>query len=78
MEINVLCNALHSFQTQLFPTILYQAKLLEKVKAVQGGVVLAGDGRHDSMGHSAKFGAYTIFCCTLPMIIHLCSHSGRN
>ena len=27
-------------------------------------------GRHDSMGHSAKFGAYTIFCCTVPMIIH--------
>ena len=22
------------------------------------------------MGHSAKFRAYTIFCCTLPMIIH--------
>ena len=32
--------------------------------------MVAGDGRHDSMGHSAKFGAYTIFCCTLPMIIH--------
>ena len=32
--------------------------------------MLAGDGRHDSMGHSAKFGAYTMFCCTLPMIIH--------
>ena len=40
------------------------------MKAIQGGVVVAGDGRHDSMGHSAKFGAYTIFCCTLPMIIH--------
>ena len=32
--------------------------------------MVAGDGRHDSMGHSAKFGACTIFCCTLPMIIH--------
>lgn len=32
--------------------------------------MVAGDGRHDSMSHSAKFGAYTIFCCTLPMIIH--------
>ena len=32
--------------------------------------MVAGDGRHDSTGHSAKFGAYTIFCCTLPMIIH--------
>ena len=63
------------FQNKLFPTISlywvkYQAKLLEKVKAIQGGIVLAGDGRHDSMGHSAKFGAYTMFCCTLPMVIH--------
>ena len=33
-------------------------------------VVIAGDGRHDSMGHSAKYGAYTIFCCTIPLIIH--------
>ena len=32
--------------------------------------MVAGDGRHDSIGHSAKFGAYTIFCCTLPMIIY--------
>ena len=48
----------------------YQSKLLEKVKAVSGGVVVAGDGCHDSMGHSAKFGAYTIFCCTVPIIIH--------
>ena len=62
------------FQSKLLPTIYmywkkYQSKLLEKIKAVSGGVV-AGDGRHDSMGHSAKFGAYTIFCCTVPMIIH--------
>ena len=48
----------------------YQAKLLAKVKAVQEGVSIAGDGRHDSMGHNAKFGAYTMFCCTIPMIIH--------
>ena len=38
--------------------------------AIQDGIIIAGDGRHDSMGHSAKFGAYTIFCCTVPMIIH--------
>ena len=44
--------------------------MLEKVKAVKDGVILAGDGHHDSMGHSAKYGAYTIFCCTLPMILH--------
>ncbi|XP_015765439.1 PREDICTED: uncharacterized protein LOC107344300 [Acropora digitifera] len=73
------CVSLNTFfkcqRGKLFPTIFnywqkYQAKVLEKVKAIQGGVVVAGDGRHDSMGHSAKFGAYTIFCCTLPMIIH--------
>lgn len=34
-------------------------------------MVLAGDGRHDSMGHSAKYGTYTIFCCTIGLIIHL-------
>ena len=45
-----------------------QSKLLEKVKDVSRGV--AGDGHHDIMGHSAKFGAYTIFYCTVPMIIH--------
>ena len=48
----------------------YQKQMLEKVKAVKDGVILAGDGRHDSMGHSAKYGAYTMFCCTIPMILH--------
>lgn len=58
----------------IFPTIYlywqkYQNLMLEKLKA-HDGIVIAGDGRHDSMGHSAKFCAYTIFCCTIPMIIH--------
>lgn len=34
-------------------------------------VVLAGDRRHDSMGHSAKFATYSIFCCTVGLIIHI-------
>ena len=39
----------------LFPTIYlywkkYQTTLLEKAKAVKGGLVLAGDGCHDSIG----------------------------
>ena len=25
--------------------------------------------RHDSMGHSAKYCAYTLFCCTVPLIL---------
>jgi hypothetical protein len=59
----------------LFPTIYlhwrkYQNMLIETARNIKGGVVLAGDGRHDSMGHSAKFCAYTMFCCTLGKIIH--------
>ena len=49
----------------------YQTKLLKKLKDFGTGLVLAGDGRHDSMGHCAKFGAYTILCCTaIPSIIN--------
>jgi len=47
----------------------YQAQILEKLNGKE--VVLAGDGRHDSMGHSAKYGTYTIFCCTVGLIIHI-------
>lgn len=43
---------------------------MEKAKQIRDGVVLAGDGRHDSMGHSAKYCAYTMFCCTLGLIVH--------
>ena len=58
----------------LIPAIIsfwqkYQAKLLDPLKGK--GVVIAGDGRHDSMGHSAKYGTYTIFCCTVGLIIHI-------
>lgn len=34
-------------------------------------VSLAGDARHDSVGHSAKYGTYTIFCCTIGLIINI-------
>jgi len=47
-----------------------QEKMLNMVRSIRGGIVVAGDCRHDSMGHSAKYGAYTMFCCSLPMIIH--------
>ena len=58
----------------LVPTIVkywrgYQADLLAKLAGKE--VVIAGDGRHDSMGHSAKYGTYTIFCCTIGYIIHI-------
>ena len=48
----------------------YQSRMLARLKGLRDGITIAGDGRHDSMGHSAKFGAYTIFCCTIPMSIH--------
>lgn len=58
----------------LIPTVIsfwrkYQSRLLHSLKGKE--VVLAGDGRHDSMGHSAKYGTYTIFCCTVGLIIHI-------
>ena len=62
------------FQEKLIPGIFihwrkYQEKLIETVKQ-HGDIVVAGDGRHDSMGHSAKYCAYTVFCCSVPFIIH--------
>ena len=47
----------------------YQADILARLPGKE--VVLAGDGRHDSMGHSAKYGTYTIFCCIIGLIIHI-------
>ncbi|XP_028416037.1 uncharacterized protein LOC114539599 [Dendronephthya gigantea] len=59
---------------KLYPALLiywreYQAKIMEELKACQNSLTIAGDGRHDSMGHSAKYCAYTTFCCTVPKII---------
>lgn len=58
----------------LTPSIVkfWQSYQSETFKSLSGKeVVLSGDGRHDSMGHSAKFGTYTIFCCTIGLILHL-------
>ena len=41
----------------------YQKNILESLKGKE--VVLAGDKRHDSMGHSAKYGTYTNFAAQL-------------
>ncbi|PFX17073.1 hypothetical protein AWC38_SpisGene18627 [Stylophora pistillata] len=37
-----------------------QEKLVERLSDLEGGVVLSGDGRSDSPGHSAKYGAFTV------------------
>ena len=47
-----------------------QKKMLDQVKTSQKSLTMAGDGRHDTMGHSAKYCAYTMFCCNTNSIIH--------
>lgn len=74
----------HHQRHLLIPAIVkfwrsYQDKMFRSLEGKE--VLLAGDGRHDSMGHSAKFGTYTIFCCTVGLILHLvlvqvCSPAG--
>lgn len=61
-------------QRFLFPVILrhweeQQRRLLSTLSSIKDSV-WAGDGRFDSMGHSAKFGAYTMLSPTLMKIVH--------
>ena len=58
----------------LFPFILnyweqYRASLVGKLKNMANDV-WSGDGRFDLMGHSAKYGAYTMFCNTILKVVH--------
>ncbi len=58
----------------LFPAVLtywrnYQEKFLNQLKGVDDAV-WSRDGRFDSMGHSAKYGVYTLFNCNLMQILH--------
>ncbi|KAK3749144.1 hypothetical protein QZH41_009825, partial [Actinostola sp. cb2023] len=58
----------------LIPTIVtfwreYKEKIIHSLSGKE--VVLAGDGRHDSMGQSAKFCTYSIICCTIGLIIDI-------
>ena len=59
----------------LLPTIFihwqdYQRQILDRLKMLESSLVISGDGRHDNMGHSAKYGTYTVFSCTSQQIIH--------
>lgn len=58
----------------LFPVVLhywedYWSKLLNQLKSIQSAV-RSGGGRFDSMGHSAKYGTYTMFSCDHMKIVH--------
>lgn len=58
----------------LIPTIVafwrsYKKRLIDSLSGKE--VTLSGDGRHDSMGHSAKYCTYTIFCCTIGLIVDI-------
>ncbi len=69
-----MCKKNIFFQATLFPGIFiywkkYQAGLIEKAQQ-KDKVVLAGDARHDSMGHSAKYGVYSMFSCPDNGVIH--------
>ncbi len=62
-------------QIFLFPSIYlhwkdYRAALLQKLKDCGDAVVLVGDVRHDSMGHSAKYGAYSIYSTSESAVVH--------
>ena len=66
---------MYFFQEKLLPAISlhwkkYQSQIIEKLKISERPLSMAGDGRHDSTGHSANYCAYTTFCCTSPRTIH--------
>ena len=61
----------------LLPVVLsywehHQAALIQKIQKIKNTkhAVWSGDGRLDSMGHSAKFGVYTLFCNTILKVVH--------
>ena len=47
----------------------YQNALIEKLKKVKNAT-WSGDGRFDSMGDSAKYGAYSMFWNSISKIVH--------
>ena len=64
----------HHQRKFMFPLILQyweksRAALINQLKGIKDSV-WAGDGRFDSMGHSAKYGCYTMLNCNLTKLVH--------
>eukprot|EP00794_Sanderia_malayensis_P001009 gene1009-biopygen255 len=60
---------------KIFPAISlywnkYQSSLFNMTKLKDRDLVIGEDGRHDSMGHCAKYGAYTVMSYNQQAIIH--------
>ena len=58
----------------IIPAILqhwepYRENLVKKVKGMED-IVWSGDGRFDSLGHSAKYGTYSMFCSPINKVVH--------
>ena len=58
----------------IFPMVLkywydYRMRIITQLQRMKN-VVWCGDGRFDSMGHSAKYGVYTMFSTTIMKIVH--------
>ncbi len=58
----------------LFPAVLrywetYRLDLMNVLAKIDD-LVWCGDGRFDSMGHCAKYGAYSMFCPSMMKIVH--------
>ena len=59
----------------LFPAVVqywekYRDGLMQTLKGVKEALTWCGDGRFDSMGHSAKYGVYVMYCSTISKIVH--------
>ena len=64
MKIFIECCFSRHQQQYILPTIVLSwrqshSSLIAELRALNRGLVLAGDGRSDSPGHCAKYGAFT-------------------
>ena len=48
----------------------YRGGLIQTLEGLKEALIWCGDGRFDSVGHSAKYGAYTMYCSTISKIVH--------